>query len=190
MRVIDYTPLFELARVSKRKRDEAEKSTFSFKRKLDALLYQNTRDTIPGDEYIRKINHWLEFLDPDPTKPYRRRSPAQKAFHVAMIDACLPHIYGGDFPKYRERILQERKMEEIASEVLICCPRRFGKTTSVSMFVAVLLYCVPDMWISCFSTGQRASSTLLDQAATFFNRLPGAKEKVLKKNQEQYDAYC
>jgi hypothetical protein len=73
-----------------------------------------------------------------------------------------------------------------SEQVLICCPRRFGKTTAVSMFVAALLYCVPDTWISCFSTGQRASTTLLDQAARFFNTLPGAKDKVLKKNQEQF----
>ena len=53
-------------------------------------------------------------------------------------------------------------------------------------FVAAMLYCVPDTWISCFSTGQRASTTLLDQAARFFNTLPRAKDKILKKNQEQF----
>lgn len=49
-----------------------------------------------------------------------------------------------------------------------------------------VMYCVPDTWISCFSPGQRASTTLLDQAARFFNTLPKAKEKILKKNQEQF----
>jgi hypothetical protein len=99
----------------------------------------------------------------------------------------LPHIYGTtDFERYGERIKRERGVTEMQQEVLVCCPRRFGKTTAVSMFVAALLYCVPDTWISCFSTGQRASTTLLDQAARFYSTLPGSKERLLKKNQEQF----
>ena len=113
------------------------------------------------------------------------RSNAQVDFHKAMIDATLPHIYGQDFSKYRERLMKERNITDLQSEVLICCPRRFGKTTSVSMFIAVTLYCCPDAWISCFSTGQRASTTLLDQAARFLMTLPGMKDRLLKKNQEQ-----
>lgn len=67
----------------------------------------------------------------------------------------------------------------------MCTPRRFGKTTSVAMFCAALLYCVPDMWISCFSTGQRASSSLLDLVAKFVCTREDGEGRILKKNQEQ-----
>lgn len=61
----------------------------------------------------------------------------------------------------------------------------------VSMFCAALLATCPDMWISVFSTGQRASSALLDQCTKFFRMLPddefclGGDERILKKNNEQ-----
>jgi hypothetical protein len=115
------------------------------------------------------------------------RSESQVEFHKAFIDANLPHIYGvSDFERYRERILRERGVASMQYEILVCTPRRWGKTTSVAMFIAAALYCVPNTWISCFSTGQRASSLLLDQAAKFFNMLPNAKERIIKKNTEQF----
>ena len=64
-------------------------------------------------------------------------------------------------------------------------PRRWGKTYSVSMFAAALLWYTETMWISCFSTGQRASSSLLDKVGDFMAELPGYQDRLLKKNQEQ-----
>jgi hypothetical protein len=102
-----------------------------------------------------------------------------------MIDASLPHIYGpNDWDNVRERVLQKRGIATIAYEMLICSPRRFGKTTSVSMFCAVMLVHAPECWISVFSTGQRASTLLLDQTAKFVKMLPGALQRIQKHNQE------
>jgi hypothetical protein len=39
--------------------------------------------------------------------------------------------------------------------------------------------------IACFSTGQRASSSLLDLTAKFVCTRPDGKERIMKKNQEQ-----
>jgi hypothetical protein len=120
------------------------------------------------------------------------RSEAQKQFHTAFTRACLPHIYGtADMERYREKILRDHSLEKIQYEILVCTPRRFGKTTSVSMWCAAMLACVPDMWISVFSTGQRASTSLLDQTAKFFRMLEfsetcrGGDSMILKKNHEQ-----
>ena len=68
--------------------------------------------------------------------------------------------------------------------VLVCTPRRFGKTWAVAMFIAALIYCVPNMWISVFSTGQRASSSLLDLTHKFVCSLKDGSKRVKKKNQE------
>ena len=177
-RFINYEPLFERARAAAGAAAGAERSRY--KRKLDAVLDAAARDDVPGDGHLRDMMRVLDSFEG------YARSSAQKDFHEAFINAVLPHIYGKDFERFGERIKKERGISEMQQEVLICCPRRFGKTTAVSMFVAAMLYCVPDTWISCFSTGQRASTTLLDQAARFYGTLPGSKERIMKKNQEQF----
>jgi len=180
--VIDYTSF-----LASRLRDaqaaalEKQRSKAGFKRKYDSLLATTARDGVPGDRYLRELELCLTQFEGF------TRSPSQVEFHKAFIDANLPHIYGvADFERYRERILRERGIPSMQYEILICTPRRWGKTTSVAMFIAACLYCVPSTWISCFSTGQRASSLLLDQAAKFFNMLPNAKERIIKKNTEQF----
>jgi hypothetical protein len=178
MKIIDYSSVFDEAIVKTKESFSANNTTC--KRKLDIFLSNETRDVVPGDMYLKQLQrHLAGFVG-------YQRSNAQIEFHEAMINACLPHIYGTYFEKYREKIMKERGITELQSEILICCPRRFGKTTSVSMFVACMLYVVPDTWISCFSTGQRASTTLLDQAARFYNTLPSAQDRILKKNTEQF----
>jgi hypothetical protein len=102
-----------------------------------------------------------------------------------MLLASLPHIYGpADFEANRERILAEHGTDKVMYEVLIICPRRWGKTFSVAMFCAAALLTCPHMNISVFSTGQRASSSLLDLCAKF--ALSTGKARVLKKNQENF----
>jgi hypothetical protein len=180
-RLINYAPLFEKAREAERCTEARASAATHFKRKADAITDASARDGVPGDAYMREVERILDSFEG------YKRSDAQKDFHKAFLTAVLPHIYGQtDFERYGERVKRERGITEMQQEVLVCCPRRFGKTTAVSMFVAAMLYVVPDTWISCFSTGQRASTTLLDQAARFFGTLPGAKDRILKKNQEQF----
>jgi len=50
---------------------------------------------------------------------------------------------------------------------LISTPRRWGKTTSVGIFVASVLFSVPNSWISVYSTGRRASKALSDLVYKF-----------------------
>jgi hypothetical protein len=181
MRLVCYDALFEKARQNVILGNSKVSGSLLFKRKLDLITEDSTRDAVPGDTYLKTLERILDSFEGF------KRSDAQKDFHKAFINATLPHIYGvADFERYRERIMHERSIAEIQQEVLVCCPRRFGKTTAVSMFIAALLYAVPDTWISCFSTGQRASTTLLDQAARFFATMPNSKDKVIKKNQEQF----
>jgi hypothetical protein len=114
------------------------------------------------------------------------RTPGQKQFHLAFFNACLPHIYGSDeFESDRERILHRFGFTHVRYEVLVVCPRRWGKTYGVSMFMAALLWCVPDMWISIFSTGQRASTALLDLIYKWIAHLcDGDKTRIGNRNKE------
>lgn len=137
-----------------------------------------------------------------------------------MHRSALPHIYGDEFEAHKEKILASHGLPDVQYEILICTPRRWGKTTSVSMFIAAMLLEVEDMWIrydnraspdyessapfralvssegdsllirgpgggtpSCFSTGQRASSSLLDLAHKMICKKCDGGSLVLKKNQ-------
>lgn len=53
--------------------------------------------------------------------------------------------------------------------MLISTPRRFGKTISVSMFAAAMLFAAPTVEISIYSTCKRISQKLLRNVSKFFN---------------------
>jgi phage terminase large subunit-like protein len=150
------------------------------KRKLDQLLEVSTvtRKEVPGDAQVAKLLRTLDGLGYE-------RTPTQKSFHREFLGACLQSVYGADFTRFRDRILAENGLESAHTEVLVCTPRRFGKTTSVALFCAAMLLSVDEAWISVFSTGQRASSSLLDLAHKMIIALPGGKARIAKKNQEQ-----
>jgi DNA-directed RNA polymerase subunit H (RpoH/RPB5) len=115
------------------------------------------------------------------------RTPGQKTFHREFFKACLPHIYGSDvFENDRERILRKFGFVDIRYEVLVVCPRRWGKTYSVALFIAAMAWTVPEIWISIFSTGQRASTSLLELVAKFLAHIGnGTENRILSKNSER-----
>lgn len=148
----------------------------SFKRRR--INADRTRE-VPGDLAIQKLHYYLDSFGME-------RTNSQKMFHRAFLGATLAHIYGtNDFERHRTRILAQNDMEDPSFEVLVVTPRRWGKTTSVAMFVAALLLSVPDMWVSVFSTGQRASSSLLEQVCKMICHVPQGSGRILRRNQEQ-----
>ena len=56
-----------------------------------------------------------------------QRSAHQRKFHESFIAACIRHIYQDEFADNFVKILEENGWEEARQEVMICCPRRFGK---------------------------------------------------------------
>jgi hypothetical protein len=77
-------------------------------------------------------------------------------FHDNFIRACArifwkrePH---GVFAKDHQRILEVNGWDHLSQEVLVSTPRRFGKTISVSMFAAAMLYSCPNLEMSIYST--------------------------------------
>jgi hypothetical protein len=155
----DYLPYISACRA----RAEAPRGTVTLKRRLDAFVDADVgREKVPGDMRVKKVMQTLDMFEG------YIRSPSQKDFHLQFLYACLPHIYGTvDFENHRERILKEHNLEDLDYEILVCTPRRWGKTVSVSMWCAALLYhgkliallcsakasskltpqTVPDMWI-------------------------------------------
>lgn len=184
---VDWSPFIEARLLNAIEHEEQQQAQWGRAKKKSQLdQASGMLNAPPGDARVRAIRQVLDKYEGFV------RSDAQKSFHDAFTKAVLPHIYGpADFERYREKILHDNNMKKVDYEILVCTPRRFGKTTAVSMWCAALLACVPDMWISVFSTGQRASSSLLDQTAKFFRMLEagsvvrGGEDNILKKNQEE-----
>ena len=179
----DYTSFFRLVHETIAHESKAAQSKKTLKRKHEAILTgavdnSSARDVLRGDVEIRLLTKTLDEMGYE-------RTLTQKQFHKNFISASLHSIYGEDFYRFQSRILAEHDLEEARNEVLVCTPRRFGKTTSVSLFIAAMLWSVSEAWISVFSTGQRASSMLLDLTFKMIMKLPGAKGRIFKKNQEE-----
>jgi hypothetical protein len=134
--------------------------------------------TTHGDVRLRRIRDMLNGFG-------LTRSVDQKVFHTHFINACLPVIFGSDYQENHVRIMQENNITDIHSECLVMTPRRFGKTTSVAMYVCALLLCVPGIVIAIFSTGKRASTSLTDLVRSFLTFIPGATERIVTMNQER-----
>lgn len=84
------------------------------------------------------------------------RSFHQRMFHDNFIRACARIFWKrekpGVFAKDHQKILETNGWDHLSQEVLVSTPRRFGKTISVSMFAAAMLYSCPNLEMSIYST--------------------------------------
>ena len=92
-----------------------------------------------------------------------KRSYHQRLFHDDFLKACTRTFWKteppGSFAKDHGKVLEVNSWEHLAAEVLISTPRRFGKTISVSMFAAGMVFSAPSIEISIYSTCKRISRT-------------------------------
>lgn len=105
-----------------------------------------------GFERIKNCRRALDALD-------RRgwlRSFHQRMFHDNFIRACARIFWKrekpGVFAKDHQKILEVNGWDHLSQEVLVSTPRRFGKTISVSMFAAAMLFSCPNLEMSIYST--------------------------------------
>jgi hypothetical protein len=132
-----------------------------------------------GDKRLAEIRYLLNNLGP------WKRSEDQIKFHNAFIIACLPHIYGKDWNANGARVLKELNITQIEYEVLCMTPRRFGKTMAVAMFVAVLALVCKGIKIAVFSTGSRASKSMVDHILKFVKYIPNGPARKIKHSKEE-----
>ena len=131
---------------SERRRRETRRTA------LQNCLSLSTKSETTGFQRIQKCRQALEALD-------RRgwtRSFHQRMFHDNFIRACARIFWKrekhGVFAKDHQRILEVHGWDHLSQEVLVSTPRRFGKTISVSMFAAAMLYSCPNLEMSIYST--------------------------------------
>ena len=153
--------------------------------RIDAFVEASQSEGLRGDGVLARLYASLDSCGLE-------RTSTQRFFHKKIVESILPWIYGkSDFSRFKERILFEAGMhpDTYNQYTLISTPRRWGKTTSVAMFVASVLFSVPESWISVYSTGRRASKALSDLVHKMVRRLEEAagmkKSKVLVNNTEE-----
>lgn len=136
------------------------------------------RKTYKGDQRIMDIRKTLNGFGME-------RSKMQRQFHETFLQSVCMHLYKDDPEIDLERVMQINNWDDLRQSVLCMTPRRFGKTTAVSMFVAAYAMCVPNSVQSIFSTGRRASQKLLELIRDMVKATPWA-DRIVKCNQEEF----
>lgn len=136
-----------------------------------------------GDERIAALRAALAQLD----RLGFQRSNHQREFHEAFIAACLPQIYGDDLDRCLMRILEENDCDEIHSELMVCCPRRWGKTMAVALFCAAYLYTQPNAEMCVYSIVRRTSTMLVLKIYKMVVALAGGTQAIKHSNQEKLE---
>jgi hypothetical protein len=89
--------------------------------------------------------------------------PTQKEFIEEFIASCAPLIYGDDWNTNSAQWRKTYKRAKVHYQVMCLTPRRFGKTTSVVLFVTALALVVPNIKIIILSQNERTSKLLLGE---------------------------
>jgi hypothetical protein len=148
--------------------------------KFEVALDPHKSKECEGDVRLKNILHALDNI------PGVTRSDDQKRLHKHFIDACLPKIYGSDWAANSQRVLAERgNLKVIPYNVCAITPRRQGKTYAVAMVVKVLLEFCPGIFICVFSTGQRASSALMETIKKFISIDENLRDRIIKNTEEE-----
>lgn len=128
---------------------------------MKMILNRCKEKTVPqGDKLMLKLRGLLDYIP----RSYRgwERSKMQKMFHRNFMQATCLHLYRNDADVDMDKIMRMNKFENLKQQVLCLTPRRFGKSTSVAMFVASYALAIPHSEQCIFSTGRRASQKLLE----------------------------
>ena len=139
--------------------------------RLESTRATQQVENMSGFSRMQACRDALSFLDENGW----RRSYHQRLFHDDFIRACTRIFWKreppGKFARDQCEILRRNNWSHLQQEVLISTPRRFGKTISVSMFAAAMLYSAPGVEISIYATCKRISQKLLRNVVKFFDLL-------------------
>lgn len=119
--------------------------------------------------------------------PLTHSCPRTQAFLQATARVFWKVEGEGQFARDHQSILELNNWDHLAQEVLISTPRRFGKTISVSMFAAAMIFSAARVELSIYSTCKRISQKLLRNVRKFidmiFLDLKIQPYKVVRENQ-------
>jgi hypothetical protein len=122
-----------------------------------------------------------------------KRSYHQRMFHEEYLRSATRVFFKtekpGSFERAHKKVLEINGWDSLQQEILISTPRRFGKTISISLFCAALMFACPAVECSIYSTCKRISQKLLRNVCKFldmiYTEMKVAPFKVHRKNQEE-----
>jgi hypothetical protein len=122
-----------------------------------------------------------------------KRSYHQRMFHEEYLRAATRVFFKtekpGSFERAHKKVLEINGWDSLQQEILISTPRRFGKTISISLFCAALMFACPAVECSIYSTCKRISQKLLRNVCKFldmiYTEMKVAPFKVHRRNQEE-----
>jgi hypothetical protein len=162
-----------------------KKQKKKLKRRIDVMLDSNTLSSklCKGDLQLKLLYKTLARFD---TETEFVRSIQQKQFHDLFIAASIRNIYKKDFVKSYKQILTNNPQfkNDLNQNVIVTCPRRFGKTMSVAMFIAAYLLTIDEAEIAVFSPSKRQSLMLLEQVEKFIHLLKSSS-RISTRNSEK-----
>jgi len=129
----------------------------------------------PGDRTLNTIFSYLNKL---------HRSDQQKTFHKFMLASFLRIVYGKDFEQEKHRVMVKYQFETRKQQVLICAPRRMGKTFATAFICIVMCIVVSEIEVSIFSPGKRQSVALMGVIVKFMGDL-GEGHRIVQRNEEK-----
>jgi hypothetical protein len=137
---------------------------------------------LTGDESIKRMDAAFLFLQEHCGYNWSRM---QRRAYEAFLEASARAIYPKNewleaLPKLQKRFGKKR----LSQEVFLAAYRRSGKTIVTSAYSGIVAKEVPDMEVSVFSTGRRASNKFLAQTLQIVCKLPGGQAMVNTCNQE------
>ena len=148
---------------------------------INALNASSKRKTeCLGDLRLAKIRKLMDMY------PGWERSEMQKRFHEGFLQAVALHIYREDADIDMDAICRMNDWPNLKQQILCQTPRRFGKTTVVSMFCAAYEMTVPKSEQCIFSTGKRASDKLVENVTNFIKMIPGEEQFIKRKGEILY----
>lgn len=93
----------------------------------------------------------------------RKLSEVQGSFAEIFIQANLQNIYGDDFKANELRIKTDNNIDEIKTNAIISCPRRWGKTWITAWCIACATATMKNITSVVFSPAQRQSKLFMDR---------------------------
>jgi hypothetical protein len=169
---------------------QAEQSVRKFTRSID--MYNEAAEATKATTGFDRMNTCRKALEAIDRRGWDR-SYHQRLFHDHFLRACARIFWktekAGEFDRCHEKILEVNGWDSLRQEILVSTPRRFGKTISVSMFAAAMLYSTPKLELSIYSTCKRISQKLLQNVDKFLSliylELGTTPMKVIRKNMEE-----
>ena len=157
--------LRDAAAVAEAERRQVRSALSNFLRKS-----MQQRDAKPsGFRRMEKCRQALQAID----RRGWERSFHQRQFHDQFMRACTRVFWktepDGEFARCHQTILDQTGWDHLSQEILVSTPRRFGKTISVSMFAAAMIYSAPSVEVSIYSTCKRISQKLLRNIHKFLD---------------------